>query len=126
MNKIFTLLAAGLLLAGAANLVQASGFATYFARVTESGGVQRSSGVADVENPAAGIYDVTFTRDVNYCGWMAGLAGTTNPGAGYATVTRAAATVLRIRTHNSNGTLVNRAFTVMVQCTCDSAAPGGC
>jgi len=126
MNKLVSLLAAGLLLAGTANLVQASGFATYFARVTDSGAVQRSSGVASVANSAAGIFDVTFTRDVNYCGWIAGLAGTTNPGAGYATVTRSTATVLRIRTHNSNGTLVNRPFTVMVQCTCDTTAPGGC
>jgi hypothetical protein len=92
---------------------QASGFGSYFARVTANGGISRSSGVADGTKTAVGVYDVTFNRPVNLCGYVA----TVNDiKAGYATIDLKATKILTITTFNSNGVKANREFNVIVTC----------
>lgn len=43
----------------------------FFADVTFEGDVVASSGGVEVAHPAAGVYDVSFGRDVTQCGWSA-------------------------------------------------------
>jgi hypothetical protein len=115
MRKGVVLFAAVILVMAGAGFTaaQASGFATYFARVAPGGTVQRSSGVQAATRTAVGVYAVTFNRRINSCGWVASVTAATS---GYATVTLKSATVLTVRTFASNGGKANRPFALMVQC----------
>ena len=105
---------AGVVLLGAATLVEASGFATYFARVGANGVVSNSSGVRSGTRTAIGTYDILFTRVVNYCGWVANVTG---GAAGYATVDLGDnARTVTVVTRGSSGGKVNLPFSLMVQC----------
>jgi hypothetical protein len=92
---------------------QASGFGSYFARVTANGGISRSSGVTNGANPTAGVYEITFSRAVNLCGYVATVNDTK---AGYATINLKTTKILTITTFNAGGTKANHAFNVMVTC----------
>ena len=92
---------------------QASGFGSYFARVTANGGIARSSGVADGTKTATGVYDITFNRAVNLCGYVATVNALS---AGYATINLKTTKILTITTFNAGGTKTDRAFNVMVTC----------
>ena len=92
----------------------ATGFASYFARISAVGVVQKSLGVANGAKTAVGIYDVTFTRAVSACGWVASVNQSL---PGYATVkVGATPMILTVSTYASNGVKADRPFTLMVQC----------
>jgi hypothetical protein len=91
----------------------ASGFASYFARVSGAGNVIRSSGVSDVTHSAVGVYEVTFNRAVSSCAFVASVSA---PTAAYATVNFKSAKVLTVRTFASNGAKANNDFNMMVTC----------
>jgi len=93
---------------------QASGFGSFFARVAASGTVQRSLGVASSVLTTTGVYQITFNRPINTCGWVASLNG---PIGGYATaMVGATAQTLTVMTFSAAGAKANRPFSVVVNC----------
>jgi len=92
---------------------QASGFATYFARVTSGGTVAKSSGVADSERTTTGVYDVVFNRTIGSCAYTATV---TSSVAGYATIDVKAGDTLTVTTYATNGAKANRPFSLIVTC----------
>jgi hypothetical protein len=98
---------------------KAIGYATYFARVSATATVLNSSGVSEAVQASTGVYSISFNRNVNYCGWIAGVNG---PTSGYATTTLADPRTITVRTFAADGAVANRAFTVFVQCACNENA----
>lgn len=113
MRRTILLLAGGMAFAVLSQAASASGFGTYFARLSGSGGVVKSSGVADGARTATGVYEITFNRAVNYCGYVATVTGAN---AGYATIDIVTSKVLTVSTYSIKGAKANLPFNVMVSC----------
>jgi len=91
-----------------------------WAVVRSSGALRRSSSVVSSAPGTAGVYVVTFTRNVSGCSFIATVGGdtTASPGIGYATV-RTSTTgqdAVAITTYNKDGVPTDRAFHIAVFC----------
>lgn len=85
-----------------------------WALVNPAGGLVRQRGATNSQNLAAGLYRVTFGRDVSACSYTAtlnaafGMVGVNNDGAN--------PNAVLVATSNNTGVATNRAFTVQVLC----------
>lgn len=85
-----------------------------WALVNPAGGLVRQRGATNAQNLAAGVYRVTFGRDVSQCSYTAtqnaffGMIGTVNDAGNVNAVL--------VATSNAAGAATNRAFTLHVLC----------
>jgi hypothetical protein len=88
--------------------------------VSNVGATVRARGVASSSQSGTGQYVVVFDRDVRLCTYFATLGdeSASGPGTGQISVTSAAANVngVRVVTRNSDGTLADRSFHLLVSC----------
>lgn len=93
----------------------ASGFATYFAVVSQTGAVATSSGVASAAKVGAGKYEITFNRAISRC---AGVVTVSSVAPSYGTTAHkgGAPTVLRVFTYSKAGALTDAAFNMLISC----------
>jgi hypothetical protein len=93
--------------------------------VSAAGALVRGAGVAAVTSPSAGVYTVTYTRDVNTCTPVTSIGGAVAPtdpdgrvGPGTVTVSPSGASnaTLVFETRNPGGDPAPRAFSFLVQC----------
>jgi hypothetical protein len=94
--------------------------ATLGAAVNSGGGVARGNGVATSNRSGTGQYEITFTRDVGSCFAVAAISdvpggGTTTPNGGEI-VTSVSATIVAVRTRNSDGAPADLPFHLVVSC----------
>jgi hypothetical protein len=88
--------------------------------VSEVGAAVRSRGVASSVQTGTGQYQVILDRDVRQCTYVATLGdeSASGPGTGQIAVTSAASNVngVRVVTRDSDGTMANRSFHLIVSC----------
>lgn len=94
---------------------QSYGYATYSALLNAAGTAVRSSGVTASSRPSTGTYNVTFSRPVNVCVFVASIF---NASPGYATVQNKAGDIFTIvvTTYSGTGTATNLSFSMIVSC----------
>jgi hypothetical protein len=93
--------------------VRASGFATYFANLSATGTVSVSSGVQTAVRSGVGVYNVTFVRLINDCGFTVSVTG---PTPGYASVNRTSGRTVTVFTFLKNGTSHNLPSNIILVC----------
>jgi len=91
----------------------ASGFDTYFARVSATGTVVADSGGVTAAHTSLGTYTVTFNSTVNTCGVTVSTLGTK---AGFASTAFKSKDTIYVYTKAQNGTATNLPFSVFVSC----------
>ena len=88
--------------------------------VSNVGATVRARGVASSAKSGTGQYVVVLDRDVRSCAYFATLGdeSASGPGTGQISVTSAAANVngVRVVTRDSDGTLADRSFHLLVSC----------
>ncbi|MGI8946166.1 MAG: hypothetical protein ACR2GL_08015 [Thermoleophilaceae bacterium] len=88
--------------------------------VSNVGATVRARGVASSAKSGTGQDSVVFDRDVRLCTYIATLGdeSASGPGTGQISVTSAASNVngVRVVTRNSDGTLADRSFYLLVSC----------
>jgi hypothetical protein len=88
--------------------------------ISDVGATVRGRLVASSAQTGTGQYQVVFDRDVRGCFYSATLGdeSASGPGTGQIAVTSAASNVngVRVVTRNSDGTLANRSFHLLVSC----------
>lgn len=102
------------LLTAPAAMSQTTGFAEFLVRVNSSGSLARGSGVISATKASAGVYTVTFSRDVLSCYPLATIAGD----SGFANVSQPAASPSQVKvfTFSTAGAPANRTFILLVRC----------
>jgi hypothetical protein len=93
---------------------------TRHAVISNVGATVRARAVASSAKSGTGQYVVVFDRDVRLCAYFATLGdeSASGPGTGQISVTSAAANVngVRVVTRDSDGTLADRSFHLVVSC----------
>lgn len=84
-----------------------------WAAVSADGTLARGIGVASVARLEAGIYQVTFDREIAACGFLATIAA---KGQIAATGQAETAAAVRVETQTSSGTTIDRPFHLAVLC----------
>ena len=88
--------------------------------ISDVGATVRGRGIASSAQTGTGQYQVIFDRDVRACFYSATLGdeSASGPGTGQIAVTSAASNVngVRVVTRDSDGTLANRSFHLLVSC----------
>ena len=83
------------------------------AQVSETGVLSKARGAASAARDSAGVYDVTFAKDVSACLPTATRVATT---PGMVSVSPTSATVIRVSTFDKNGDAADSAFSLLVTC----------
>ncbi len=93
---------------------------TRHAVISTTGGAVRARGVASSAQTGPGQYQVILDRDVRQCVYVATLGdeSASGPGTGQIAVTSLSSNVngVRVVTRNSDGTLADRSFHLVVSC----------
>jgi hypothetical protein len=92
--------------------------ATLSAAVTAGGDYARSVGTSTpfAGHPSTGVYSVAFDRDLSGCYVAATISTTRGNAAGGEIVTEISGSFINVRTGESNGTVVNLPFHLLVSC----------
>lgn len=91
----------------------AAAAANQTAQVSGTGALSKARGAVSAARDSEGVFDVTFAKDVSACLPTATLQGS---GGGEISVAQPGATVVRVTTRDSTGTLDDGAFSLLVTC----------
>ena len=95
---------------------KAHAFSSFYAVINSSGSTTRGSGVQSSTRVSTGRYNVTFTRKVKDCGYVASLTSTTGGSATASAHPNPSGAIIQVYTFGPTGTSANQNFTLMVSC----------